>query len=52
MEDIKKSVKEGNENNVDVIDEPEFQPDANQVDVDQIGEPPQHNLQPIKFNGN
>ncbi|OXU28307.1 hypothetical protein TSAR_000145 [Trichomalopsis sarcophagae] len=41
----------GGGNNVEVIDEPEFQPEANQVDDDQIGEPPQHKPQPLKFNG-
>ncbi|XP_058807864.1 endoplasmic reticulum mannosyl-oligosaccharide 1,2-alpha-mannosidase isoform X2 [Phymastichus coffea] len=46
---MKESIKEINDNNVDVIDEPEFQPEVNQVDVDQIGEPPQHNMQPLKF---
>ncbi|XP_014218998.1 endoplasmic reticulum mannosyl-oligosaccharide 1,2-alpha-mannosidase [Copidosoma floridanum] len=37
--------------NVEVIEEPEFQPEANQVDNNQIGEPPQHQLQALKFNG-
>lgn len=44
-----KDVGEGK--NAEVIDEPDFQPEANQVEVDQIGEPPQPNLQLYKFNG-
>ncbi|XP_033223697.1 endoplasmic reticulum mannosyl-oligosaccharide 1,2-alpha-mannosidase [Belonocnema kinseyi] len=35
----------------DVIEEPEFQPDVNQVDDDQIGEPPQPKPNALKFNG-
>jgi len=34
----------------DVIEEPEFQPEINQVDDDQIGEPPQPKAN-LKFNG-
>lgn len=36
----------------DVIEEPEFQPEVNQVDDDQIGEPPQPKPNALKFNGN
>ncbi|XP_066600437.1 endoplasmic reticulum mannosyl-oligosaccharide 1,2-alpha-mannosidase [Prorops nasuta] len=35
----------------EVIEEPEFQPEINQVDHDQIGEPPQHKSTIIKFDG-
>ncbi|KAJ8667304.1 hypothetical protein QAD02_008966 [Eretmocerus hayati] len=41
----------GKENNAEVIDEPDFQPEANHVEDDQIGEPPQHKLQTLKFDG-
>lgn len=35
----------------EVIEEPEFQPEINQVDDDQIGEPPQPKPNILKFNG-
>lgn len=35
----------------DVIEEPEFQPEINQVDDDQIGEPPQPKPNILKFHG-
>ncbi|XP_034192089.2 alpha-Mannosidase class I b [Osmia lignaria lignaria] len=35
----------------EVIEEPEFQPEINQVDDDQIGEPPQPKPNPLRFNG-
>ena len=35
----------------EVIEEPEFQPEINQVDDDQIGEPPQPKPNAMKFNG-
>lgn len=35
----------------EVIEEPEFQPEINQVDDDQIGEPPQPKPNTLKFNG-
>lgn len=35
----------------DVIEEPEFQPEINQVDDDQIGEPPQPKPIALKFDG-
>lgn len=35
----------------EVIEEPEFQPEINQVDDDQIGEPPQPKPKPHKFPG-
>ncbi|XP_076242257.1 alpha-Mannosidase class I b [Calliopsis andreniformis] len=35
----------------EVIEEPEFQPEINQVDDDQIGEPPQPKPNALKFNG-
>lgn len=35
----------------DVIEEPEFQPEINQVDDDQIGEPPQPKPIALKFEG-
>ncbi|XP_076662021.1 alpha-Mannosidase class I b [Halictus rubicundus] len=35
----------------EVIEEPEFQPEINQVDDDQIGEPPQPKPNAFKFNG-
>lgn len=35
----------------EVIEEPEFQPEINQVDDDQIGEPPQPKPSALKFNG-
>ncbi|XP_012286932.1 endoplasmic reticulum mannosyl-oligosaccharide 1,2-alpha-mannosidase isoform X2 [Orussus abietinus] len=35
----------------EVIEEPEFQPEVNQVDDDQIGEPPQPKPNALKFNG-
>nr|XP_034192089.1 endoplasmic reticulum mannosyl-oligosaccharide 1,2-alpha-mannosidase [Osmia lignaria] len=35
----------------EVIEEPEFQPEINQVDDDQIGEPPQPRPNPLRFNG-
>lgn len=36
-----------------VIEEPEFQAEVNQVDKDQIGEPPQPKIEPriLKFDG-
>lgn len=34
-----------------MIEEPEFQPEINQVDDDQIGEPPQPKPNILKFNG-
>ncbi|XP_008553860.1 endoplasmic reticulum mannosyl-oligosaccharide 1,2-alpha-mannosidase [Microplitis demolitor] len=34
-----------------VIEEPEFQPEVNQIDDDQIGEPPQPKPNVVKFNG-
>ena len=33
------------------LEEPEFQPEPNQHDNDQIGEPPQHKSDSFKFNG-
>lgn len=35
----------------EVIEEPEFQPEINQVDDDQIGEPPQPKPNILKFSG-
>lgn len=35
-----------------MIEEPEFQPEINQVDDDQIGEPPQPKANALKFSGN
>lgn len=35
----------------EVIEEPEFQPEVNQVDDNQIGEPPQPKPNILKFNG-
>lgn len=35
----------------EVIEEPEFQPEINQVDDDQIGEPPQPRPNILKFSG-
>lgn len=35
----------------DVIEEPQFQQELNQVDDDQIGEPPQPKTNGLKFNG-
>lgn len=35
----------------EVIEEPEFQPEINQVDDDQIGEPPQPKPNVLRFDG-
>ncbi|XP_053987143.1 endoplasmic reticulum mannosyl-oligosaccharide 1,2-alpha-mannosidase [Hylaeus volcanicus] len=47
VDNVNQEHKDGGE----VIEEPEFQPEINQVDDDQIGEPPQPRPNPIKFNG-
>ncbi|CAL7951018.1 unnamed protein product [Xylocopa violacea] len=47
VDSVNQEHKEGGE----VIEEPEFQPEINQVDDDQIGEPPQPKPNMLKFNG-
>lgn len=41
----------GGEGGGQVIEEPEFPPDINQIDDEQIGEPPQPKPNILKFNG-
>lgn len=45
------SVNQEHKGDGEVIEEPEFQPEINQVDDDQIGEPPQPKPNALKFNG-
>lgn len=44
-------VEPADEKGGEAIEEPEFQPEANQVDDDQIGEPPQPKPSALKFDG-
>ncbi|XP_014233670.1 endoplasmic reticulum mannosyl-oligosaccharide 1,2-alpha-mannosidase [Trichogramma pretiosum] len=50
-ENNEKSKNADNQQQVEVIEGPEFQPEANQIDGNQIHEPPKHKIEPLKFDG-